>query len=934
MSRVLILLALSILTLLPIRATATHVRAVDLQVERICGTQTFRVRIIAYLNSSSRSPFGSNTELFFGDGSVFRVTAQTAVLRPDLGTNVSVAIVETTHTYATPGIYKIALIERDRSSNILNIANSDDVPYVTLIEINTSAEFGCNRYPTLTVVPLDRGCSKATFTHNSGAVDADGDSLSYSLSIPSRSPNEFAPYVPPNSPRFYPNFNAGNEEENGPPSFQIDPLTGTLTWDAPGAIGEYNLAFIVTEWRKDPATGVYRKISATTRDMQVIIEDCPNTRPELEVPQDICVIAGESISGSFAGRDLDGHPVKIEVFSQLLTLDNSPAILQPDVPSFVPSIPSAITTFRWNTNCTHVRQQPYQVVVKITDKPAEGPRLVTFRTWNIRVVAPPPVWETVALDVVKLEGRLSWEEFACNNVTQFQIWRKVGSFAALSDKCKTGMIPNSGYQLIDLVSGDTRSYVDTNGGKGLSPGAIYCYRIVALVADSKSMVSEERCIGPVKADAPVITHVTVDKTAEDGQITISWRRPPDINKVQFPEPYQYEVYRAVDFFGDEQIQLMESTTDTTFADQAVHTRDSVVNYRIVLYSKPQFSTSFVPVDTSASASIEKLMGVAGVDQISLNWRDSVPWSNVVEANPWHRIYRKEGLATNDNELLLYDSVNVTENSFRYVDVRVDRNKIYSYKIMTRGTYGNPDIPLQENFSQVISLYPDNDLLPCAPNASIERTNCEQFTEQYSCGEINFSNKLSWQSPENDCRIDIDYYEIFSGDAINGDYTLLATVRASSFEHSGLSSFARCYRIRAIDTRGIAGPLSEPVCNENCPNFLLPNVFSPNGDGCNDLFTSRYNISVGPDSPCPPSNPDQCPRFVKRVDIIIYNRWGKIVFTQSGGNTEKVFIDWDGRDQNNNELSTGVYYYVADVDFDMLAPEARTRQYRGWIHLIR
>ena len=89
------------------------------------------------------------------------------------------------------------------------------------------------------------------FIHNPGAFDIDGDSLSYKLVVPKQfKDREVTNYSDPNDPKFYAsNFSNGNENQNGPPVFSIDAITGDLVWDSPGAMGEYNIAFIVEEWR-------------------------------------------------------------------------------------------------------------------------------------------------------------------------------------------------------------------------------------------------------------------------------------------------------------------------------------------------------------------------------------------------------------------------------------------------------------------------------------------------------------------------------------------------------------------------------------------------------------------------------------------------------------------------------------------------------------
>ena len=82
------------------------------------------------------------------------------------------------------------------------------------------------------------------------------------------------------------------------------------------------------------------------------------------------------------------------------------------------------------------------------------------------------------------------------------------------------------------------------------------------------------------------------------------------------------------------------------------------------------------------------------------------------------------------------------------------------------------------------------------------------------------------------------------------------------------------------------------CNASDTTFLrvlkgpeVPNVFSPNGDGINDVWKIKYL------------------EYYPGASIQVYNRFGQLVFTSVG--YDKA---WDGTYQGN-PLPVGTYYYV-------------------------
>jgi hypothetical protein len=930
-------------------AQATHLRAGQITAVRLDCSNTFRITLAVFLDTDGVE-FGGNYIYDLGDGTKVtfdRSRLVEVVIDPVLKVSKITYVLD--HNYA-PGTYFVSYREQFRNADVLNMDNSVGTTFYIESTIVVDPFFGCNSTPILLIDPIDRGCTGAAFMHNPGAYDPDGDSLSYELVVPFQArATEVVNYKNPNDPKFYAglNYNQANENGDGPPTFKIDPVDGTITWDAPGSAGEYNIAFIVREWRR-VGNQVY-PMGFVRRDMQIVIADCTNERPRLEIPADTCVVAGTTLNALIKGFDdlgtsPDFHDVKIEVFSEILSLNNNPATYTPNPPVFQSSVPYAQLNFSWDVSCTHVKRLPYLVVFKITDNPPNGQKLVSFETWRITVVPPPPDITSAVADVVAREATIDWQDYACRDEVanvQIQIWRKVDVAPFTPESCDTGMPDFLGYSLIQQVSASQSQYLD----KGLAVGASYCYRLVAVFPDgSESPVSNEMCTVPIRADAPVITNVSVDRTnVTDGALTIRWLPPFEIDAGQFPPPYSYVVQRAESapggVIGPFQSVVHPNKLDETtlsVSDVGINTENKQYHYRILLYAE---SVSVNPVDTSAVASTVRLELAPMRESIGLSWSARVPWSNQIESRPYHVIYSGLEGAELNSDLNYKDSINVFVNGQMYTDVGpLDKTTIYCYQVVTRGGYGNPAIPEPLiNYSQINCATPKDSIPPCKITVTPVQTNCDEFLSQ-ACDFSLFKNTIFWERSATGCNDnDIVAYKIYYSGSKKGGYQLLAQVADTFYIDINLTSFARCYRIAAVDRSGNEGELSDAVCIENCPYYELPNIFTPNGDEFNNLF-SAFNARDIKSSYSDELKADllrRCARFVQKVRIKMFNRWGKEVYTfESGGEGKTIFIDWDGRDNLGRELGSGVYYYHAEVEFISADPDKSMKQYKGWVHLVR
>jgi gliding motility-associated-like protein len=96
---------------------------------------------------------------------------------------------------------------------------------------------------------------------------------------------------------------------------------------------------------------------------------------------------------------------------------------------------------------------------------------------------------------------------------------------------------------------------------------------------------------------------------------------------------------------------------------------------------------------------------------------------------------------------------------------------------------------------------------------------------------------------------------------------------------------------------------------------VPNVFTPNGDGNNDMFIVKF-------------------WSMQSIKIQIFNRWGKRIHFYESSNVrgfDEVYTAsvWDGR-INNRFASPGVYYYIVEGR----GRDNKGRRADGFFHLFR
>lgn len=838
---------------------ATHNRAGEITYRQI-SEYTFEITVITY---TATGPMWTadrpELEVFWGDNTSSVLPRVEEVFLPDYYKRNKYTGI---HTYPGPGVYVIVVEDPNRNLGIDNIPNSVNTVFSISTTMIINPQIGFNNTPILTQPPIDKAAVGQRFVHNPGAYDPDGDSLSYKLTVCRADNGEpIAGYTFPET---------SNE-------FYVDEITGDLVWDAPLYVGVYNVAMLIEEWR----SGI--RIGEIIRDMQIEVYDTDNRPPVVNADDIICVLAGTHIKYWVSATDPDGDNIT-------LSATGAPFVMPDEVTVFdsVTTSPGfAQGQFRWLTACKHVRKQPYIVNIKAQDN-ASPVSLVDIKSINIFIVGPKV--ENLTAEPTTTTIMLEWDLYSCSEITGYNIYRRISPTGFVPDTCEIGVPPELGYTLIDFVEGrENYWYLDNNQGEGLPQGHEYCYLVTAVFPDGvEGYASDEVCAKLVRG-IPTITNVSVLETDnQNGQIYVAWSKPTEFDSITAPGPYQYVVLRSDSYWGEnlEEIAVLDDINDTIFYDSLLNTLDNPYSYKIEFYNNTpgdRFLIGTPHIASSVFITFEQLENA-----IKVNFNKNVPW-----INNEYTVYRK------DSETAEFDSVTtVYKNS--YSDISLINGQEYCYYVKTSGSYSidgiiDPIINLsQENCEIVIDTVP-----PCPPLLS-GNTDCDSLY-----------NHLTWIYADT-CRDDVQYYNIFYTPVLEGEYSLVGTTPSTGkfFFHYPEYSIAGCYYITAVDSFNNQSAASNVICLDDCSYYELPNVFTPNNDGIDDIFRP------GPYY------------FVEKVEMQIYNRWGQLVYE-----TTDPDINWDGRNyRNNNMVTTGVYFYICDV-YERRLTGLEVRHLQGFIHVF-
>ncbi len=900
---------LVLLVFTSIKLKATHNRAGEILYKRIAPftalvggvtkeVYTYSITVIKYTNDGSQIADRCADTVYFGDGTrgvAPRINHNGSVSCNECPTKcgemiltlpnfrVKKSIYTIIHTYPGIGSYKIRSFDPNRNEGVINIPLSINRPFYieSYLEINSFT--GSNSSPQFNYPPIDRGCTFNCFFHNPGAYDSDGDSLSYEIAVSRGESGDPLPgYTFP---------------DPGPGGiYEINAMTGKLTWCTPQLQGEYNLAFIVREWRKN-TSGRYFQIGYVLRDMQVLVGVCINNQPpNIVVPQDTCVEAGTLINKKLIISDPNpGNIIRLEGEGGAFSAASPTANIAP-----ISGTSSYISNFSWQTDCNHIRVMPYFSTFKVNDQ-VQPINQVNFGTYSIKVV--PPKINGLVAQPLGTAVSLTWQPSSCNPplnpLVKYVIYRSNNCATFTYVPCKPGVDPTSGYIKVGETS--ATNFTDNNNGAGLTVGENYSYVVVAVYTDGSSSFASSAICAQLKKDIPIITNVDIEATsATTGSILVKWVKPftnaGNFDTLAFPGPYTIKVnYKSqssatlTTIFATSTPNFYQLATQTTHT--AVNTADERKEYKL------EFSSGTVTIGSSQLATSIFLSATPGDRLIKLAWASSTPWSNYK-----YTVYRKNPGQTTFTAI-------ATSSVTNFIDsINVANRSTYCYYILSEGQYSDATIPRpllnksQEACATAVDLTP-----PCTPTLS---TNADCIT-----GFVNLSWTNTKICPGGN---DVIKYILYYKPTVDDEYKVLDTVKGIDktvynidYASNNQEFISGCYAISAMDSSKNVSTRSQDYCIDICPLFELPNIVTVNGDGVNDFYKA---IKV---------------RQIKEINLLIFDRWGNLVYE-----TKDPYFKWDCKSkQSGQTVSDGTFFYVCDV-YEQRVTGKKTRKLKGFMQVVK
>ncbi|MEM7368481.1 MAG: PKD domain-containing protein [Bacteroidota bacterium] len=474
-----------------------------------------------------------------------------------------------------------------------------------------------------------------------------------------------------------------------------------------------------------------------------------------------------------------------------------------------------------------VNSGDYEMTLSIVDTEGCENTSEPFPVSIIARTIPPPL-EVRNVSVVNDQSvEVSWTPYPGLDFVEYQIHRING--------------PNPG--LVGLVSNiNTTIFREDNPALDCSSNS-YCYKV--LVMNSCGEVS-------ILRDTDEHCTIDLETTPNIDAIDLNWSA-----YVGYPVG-QYEIYVTDSYtpitpptlIGVVPGNILAYTDTNTFCYDSISYRVLAIGFN------GQDQRSFSDID--ANAPDHPLPSLSTDIRTATVVEDSfivVNWSEYMGYLPDYYVLEKSGNGIN---WVVLDTFPLSIQTYTDTAVSVD-NESYYYRVFAVDQC--EDVSAEGYFGRSILLKAQlqNGKLPA----------------------LSWSEYLEWPLGVFNYQI-----EIFNEETQEFELVDLVGNSVTSFidQISNLNQDEYCYRIHAFEAGGPAEAFSNEVCIIFHSEFYIPNAFTPNNDGDNDVFELiGLSLNTG--------------------EVAIYNRWGEQIY-----HTFNLDDPWDGT-KNGIPVPEGVYVYV-------------------------
>ncbi len=433
------------------------------------------------------------------------------------------------------------------------------------------------------------------------------------------------------------------------------------------------------------------------------------------------------------------------------------------------------------------------------------------------------------------------------------------------------------------------------------PADTTMYRVTGLsngctVIDSVK-VNVRRVIADAGANTSVCQGDSVQLNASGG-ISFTWQTNATLSSTVIPNPFAKPVANI--------------TYYVTVNDGTCSARDSV---KVILNN-----TNTLDAGLDTEVCLHDSVQLQAIGATTYTWTPAVGLSNNTISNPkaspvLPTDYIVRGLAG-----LCYDTdtIRVSIKPLPVVDLGIDtficfnethtfyptvtNADVYNWQpalLLDDATIKNPTTLL--NSAQTFTLTATNTTTGCT-NSDQVLVSIQKPTAQFTLDDSASASPPLIVTPTNTSFPLPLLYDWEMQDTITTYYT------DAEPTHSFASVGVYKILLTVTDDRGCTDTISRFVSITREGKIFIPNVFTPNGNGLNDVFEISF-----------------IPGTILEMKGSIWNRWGEKIYAFGSPS----YIWWNGQ-ASGQDVSDGVYYYTLDV-VDL---NGKAQQFHGTVTLLR